>query len=211
MNILDLFKKGGPIMWPLLIASVTALTVVIERVFFMIVEMKRRDQKTVEKMLFQIKIGETDTALELGKNSQDCIAKMLVRGIEHEDEQSLSDALMHAASEELKRYERGLAILDTIITLAPLLGLLGTVTGMIHAFGLLGNQELGSPTAITGGIAEALIATAFGLGIAITALIPFNSLNAHLDKMRHQFESAGTRLELMTRKSNAYETSQHVR
>ena len=81
---------------------------------------------------------------------------------------------------------------------------------MIHAFGLLGNQELGSPMAITGGIAEALIATAFGLGIAITALIPFNWLNAYFEKTRHRMESAATRLELIAKRPKNYETSQFV-
>ena len=97
----------------------------------------------------------------------------------------------------MKRFNRGLSILDTSITLAPLLGLLGTVTGMIHAFGLLGTQELNAPVAITGGIAEALIATAFGLGIAILSLIPFNFLNSQAEQARHEIEDAGTRLELL--------------
>ena len=91
-------------------------------------------------------------------------------------------------------------MLDTIITLAPLLGLFGTVTGMIHAFGLIGG-ELDSPTAITGGVAEALIATAFGLGIAITALIPFNYLNARLEEARLEIQDAATHLELLISKS----------
>ncbi len=77
---------------------------------------------------------------------------------------SFSNALLHASSVELQRFNRGISVLDTIVTLAPLLGLFGTVTGMIHAFGLLGASELGAPTAITGGIAETLHATVlFGL------------------------------------------------
>ena len=86
------------------------------------------------------------------------------------------NALLYAQAQELKRFRRGIPILDTVITLAPLLGLLGTVTGMMGSFSLIGG-ELSAPGAITGGIAEALIATAFGLGIAITALLPFNFLN----------------------------------
>jgi biopolymer transport protein ExbB len=112
-------------------------------------------------------------------------------------EKSMSNAFMRAANHELQRFNRGLPILDTIITLAPLLGLLGTVTGLIHAFGLLGAQELGSPVAITGGIAEALIATAFGLGIAIVALIPFNYLAARLEEARNEIQDAGSQLELL--------------
>ena len=211
MDIFHFFQKGGPIMWPLLTASLAALTVVVERLIFIAVEMRTRNPKTVEKILFQLKADEPEMALETGRASRDRIVKVLVAGLEHENNESLSDALMHAASQELKRYERGLVILDTIITLAPLLGLLGTVTGMIHAFGLLGNQELGSPMAITGGIAEALIATAFGLGIAITALLPFNWLTAFFEKTRHEMESAATRMELITRTSKPYETSPYVR
>jgi biopolymer transport protein ExbB len=86
-------------------------------------------------------------------------------------------------------------VLDTVITLAPLLGLLGTVTGMINSFSLLGNQELGAPTAITGGIAQALLATAFGLMIAIVALLPFNFLNSTMEQARHEIEDAASRLD----------------
>ena len=93
-------------------------------------------------------------------------------------------------------------MLDTVITLAPLLGLFGTVTGMIHAFGLLGGKELEAPAVITGGIAEALIATAYGLLTAMVALIPFNYLNARLEEARHEIEDATTHLELLLLKQD---------
>ena len=111
-------------------------------------------------------------------------------------EKSLESALLYAQEQELKRFRRGIPILDTVITLAPLLGLLGTVTGMMGSFSLIGG-ELSAPGAITGGIAEALIATAFGLGIAITSLIPFNFLNTKMEEARLEIELAGTQLELM--------------
>jgi len=111
-------------------------------------------------------------------------------------ERSVSDALMRAAHWELKRYNRGLTVLDTVITLAPLLGLLGTVTGMIQSFGLIGGEEIGAPRAIAGGIAEALIATSAGLAVAILALLPFNYLNARLEEARGDIQDAGTHLEL---------------
>jgi biopolymer transport protein ExbB len=210
MDIFYFFQKGGPVMWPLLAASITALTVAVERFIFIVAESFRNHPKTVEQMLVQIKMGKTQEALQTGKKSKDCAARMLVYGLEH-DEDLLGNALMHAAGREVHRYERGLMILDTIITLAPLLGLLGTVTGMIHAFGLLGNQELGSPVAITGGIAEALIATGFGLGIAITALLPFNYLNSQLDRVRYRLEEAATRLELLMKNERKYETAALLR
>ena len=183
-------------MWPLLLASITALTVAIERLFFIAVEKKRCDFKTVEDIFLKVQQGNVPGAIQRGKTSKDPVAKVLVYGLQHEGE-SLSNALMRAAGQEIKRYDRGLHVLDTIITLAPLLGLLATVTGMIHAFGLLGGRELDAPTVITGGIAEALIGTAFGLGIAVLALIPFNYLNARLEEARHEIEDAATHLELL--------------
>ena len=190
-----LIQKGGPIMWPLLLASIVSLGVVVERLLFIVREKRNRDSQMVDKMLAISKRGQIQTAIETGQNSKDFVAKTLVYGLEHRGE-PFSSALTSAASEELKRFTQGLPILDTIITLAPLLGLLGTVTGMIHAFGLLGGKELDAPMAITGGIAEALIATAFGLGIAIVSLIPFNYLNARMDEARHELENSCNKLEI---------------
>ena len=192
-------EKGGPVMGPLLLTSLIALTVVMERCLFMIREKKRRNDETVDTILELAEKGEIEKAIQQGEDSQDFVARTLVYGLMHR-EKSFPSALLRAAGQELKRFHQGLATLDTIITLAPLLGLLGTVTGMIRAFGLLGQKELEAPTAITGGIAEALIATAFGLGIAILALIPFNYLNARLEEARHEIEDAATQLELLLRK-----------
>lgn len=186
-------------MWPLLITSIIALATVIERLFFILAERQKRSDAAVQHILDQVESGKVDLAIQQGKESQDFVAKTLIYALQHRN--SISSALLHASAIELKRFNRGLSTLDTVITLAPLLGLLGTVTGMIHAFGLLGGNELGSPTAITGGIAEALIATAFGLGIAIIAVIPFNYLNSRLEEARHQIEDAASQLELLLLKS----------
>ena len=192
----NIFIKGGPIMWPLLFTSLIAVTVVIERLIFIIRERRRRSPVTVEQILAHVERGDVDNALKSAAGCQDFVAKTLVYGLTHR-KQSFSNALLLAANQELKRFSQGLSTLDTIITLAPLLGLLGTVTGMIRAFGLLGNKELEAPTAITGGISEALIATAFGLLIAVVALIPFNYLNTRLEDAKQEIENAATYLELL--------------
>lgn len=192
----ELFQKGGPIMWPLLLASVISLGVAIERLIFSFRERKHRDTALVDRILNLAKRGEIPEAIINGKRSSDFVARTLVHGLEHPGE-TFSTALSSAAGEELKRFGQGLPILDTVITLAPLLGLLGTVTGMIHAFGLLGGTELEAPAAITGGIAEALIATAFGLGIAIVSLLPFNYLNTRAEEARHELENACNKLEII--------------
>lgn len=194
--MLSIFIKGGPIMWPLLLTSLIALTVVIERCIFILRERRRRSSNTVEQILAYVERGDVENAIKSGEKTQDFVAKALTYALTHRH-QSFSNALLLAANQELKRFSKGLSTLDTIITLAPLLGLLGTVSGMIRAFGLLGHTELESPTVITGGISEALIATAFGLLIAIVALIPFNYLNTRLEDARHEIEDAATYLELL--------------
>lgn len=190
-----LMEKGGPIMWPLLFTSVISVAVVLERLFFIINVFLKREPKVVEGILAHAERGEIAQAIDLGKNSGDFVAHTLTYGLTQRDK-SFSSALLKAANKELKRFNQGLAVLDTVITLAPLLGLLSTVTGMIRAFGILGGRELDAPSVITGGIAEALIGTAFGLGIAVVALIPFNYLNACLEEARHEIEDAATHLEL---------------
>jgi biopolymer transport protein ExbB len=194
--MIQVFFKGGPVMWPLLVTSIIAFTVALERLIFMVRERYRRQPELVDSILSEVEAGRITEAIRQGRRSQDFVVRSLVYGLSHH-ETSFSSALLKAANVELKRFSRGLAVLDTIITLAPLLGLLGTVTGMIRAFGLLGVAELNAPTAITGGIAEALIATAFGLGIAIVALLPFNYLNARLEESRHEIEDAANHLEIL--------------
>lgn len=199
--MIDMFLRGGPVMWPLLLTSLVALTVVFERLCFVIQEFRHRDPAAVEKLLDATANGDFQSACEIGRKSNGYVAKVLTQALEHRDV-SFSNALLHASSVELQRFNRGISLLDTIVTLAPLLGLFGTVSGMIRAFSLLGASELGAPTAITGGIAEALIATAFGLIIAMVALLPFNFLNARLEQARQDIENAAARLEMCLLKNN---------
>jgi biopolymer transport protein ExbB len=194
--VLDFFLKGGPVMWPLLAVSLVTLSAVFERLLFLAGEARRRRPEAVAALLEAVERGKLEGAIATGRGSTDSLARSLAEALEHRGE-SFSAAMLRSANLELKRFGRGLALLDTVITLAPLLGLLGTVTGMIGAFGLLGDQQLDAPAAITGGIAEALIATAFGLSIAIVALLPFNFLNARLEERRHELEDAASRLELL--------------
>ncbi len=194
-NLFHIFEKGGPIMWPLLLASILALGTVLERVVFLMREKVKRDPKALEAFFAAVTRGDLDSAIAIGKNSKFYLVRALGYALSHK-EQSLANALFFAQAQEMKRYRRGISVLDTVITLAPLLGLLGTVTGMMGSFSLIGG-DLNSPGAITGGIAEALIATAFGLGIAITSLIPFNFLNTKMEEAGHEVESAATQLELL--------------
>jgi biopolymer transport protein ExbB len=99
------------------------------------------------------------------------------------------------AAQHIERaLNRGLWLLETIVTAAPLLGLLGTIIGMMHSFRLIGGQGVVNPTGVTGGVAQALIATAIGLVIALVALFAFNYFSRRVGELLDHFERVGTRL-----------------
>lgn len=203
MTAMELFKHGGPIMWPIIVVSFLVITVAIERAIFMFRENARRQPEVVEKMLEKVEANDIDGALEMGKKSQDYVARILVYAISHK-EHSLGNSFSRASNQEMQRFGQGLPTLDTCITAAPLLGLLGTVTGMMGTFAALnsGSGDIGASTgAITGGVAEALIATMCGLAIAIMGLLPFNYMNARVEEARHEVEDASNSLEIIINKS----------
>lgn len=205
-NLVHIFVKGGPIMWPLLFASVVAVAVVLERLLFLLTEQRKKSPKTLGKFFAEVGKGNLTGAIQIAKQSKDAVVTTLGYALEHRD-QSLGHALAYAETRAFKRYRRGIAILDTVITLAPLLGLLGTVTGMMASFSVIGG-DLSSPGAITGGISEALIATAFGLVIAILALLPFNYLNNRIEGIETEMLGAGEQLKLLVEKRTS-ETANH--
>jgi biopolymer transport protein ExbB len=191
----DNFRKGGPIMWPILLVSLTALAVVLERIFWWLGRWMRRDPKRIEKVFTAIEVGDVAEASRLSRDSRDPVLRMMWNGLNHQHA-SLQGALQVAAGIEIKRAGRFLVVMDTLVTLAPLLGLLGTITGLMRSFSFLGNEEL-AVQAVTGGIAEALIATACGLGIAIFALIPFNFFTSRVSNLEFELQTAATNLEVM--------------
>jgi biopolymer transport protein ExbB len=193
--LIDKFHRGGPVMWPILIVSIIALTVVIERCFWWGGRWFRRDPKRIEKVFTAIENNDTAEASRLSRGSRDPVLRMMWNGLNHQHT-SLQGALQVAAGIEIKRAGRFLVVMDTLVTLAPLLGLLGTVTGLIRSFSFLGNEEL-AVQAVTGGIAEALIATACGLGIAIFSLVPFNFFTSRVSNLEFELQTAATNLEVM--------------
>ena len=200
---MDLFIKGKEIMWPILLLSFVAITVVVERLLFIIRENASREPEVVEKMLESVERGDIDAALAIGRKSTDFIAKILVYSLSNR-QYSLSNAFIRASDQELSRFQQGMATLDTCITAAPLLGLLGTVTGMMRTFGALGTGDIGAAAGqITGGVAEALIATACGLAIAILSLFPYNYLNARAEQAKQDVADVSHALEILIKKSES--------
>ena len=195
-NILvEYFEKGGPVMWPILITAIVAVAVVGERTFWWARESLRRDPVGLEKIFAAIENGDFQVAANQAKESSDPVIRMIWHGMNHHHS-SMQGALQVAAGVELQKAGRFLTVMDTLVTLAPLLGLLGTVSGIFRTFLSIGDVEL-AVEKVTGGIGEALIATMCGLAIAIIALIPFNYFTRKLAQLQFELESAATNLEVM--------------
>jgi biopolymer transport protein ExbB len=191
--MVEIIIKGGPVMVPLLACSIISLAVTIERFMFW---RRITSREPVEELLQKVERHDFKPALELGRRSDLPVARVLAAGLAHRNP-FLSKALEVAAQAEIPILKKRLTILDTIITLAPLLGLLGTITGMISSFGIMSEAGLGQPHAVTGGVAEALIATAAGLLIAILTLIPYNYFSNRAERELEEIEYYASRLELI--------------
>jgi biopolymer transport protein ExbB len=206
MSAMELFHAGHEIMWPIAALWFIALTVIVERLIFTFRENASREPEVVQKMLESVEHRDIEGALAIGKKSNDFVARILVYTLTNK-EYSITNAFMRASSQELARFGQGMATLDTCITAAPLLGLLGTVTGMMRTFGALGGGDIAAATgAITGGVAEALIATMCGLFIAVTSLLPYNYLNARAEEAKHEVADASNALEILIKKSESMPT-----
>lgn len=180
----QVFLSGGPVMYPLLLCSVLVLTITIERLWYFLSQ--RGDLDEIRRIVFRLM--DKDAPLEaiqyLQKINQP-VARMYQAALLYygKERAQIEASLRDAGELEIKKMERGLGLLDVIITAAPLLGLLGTVTGIIDSFNILAvAQGLPSVTELSRGIAEALITTAFGLMIAIPSLFLMHWLNRMIDK-----------------------------
>ncbi|NIO16129.1 MAG: MotA/TolQ/ExbB proton channel family protein, partial [Deltaproteobacteria bacterium] len=147
--MVTLFSKGGPLMWPLLLCSICAVTLIIERTLFWVAERRKRDGRVIEEILRRAEAGDFAGALEASNGSCDVGARVLMEGLRGR-EYGVRESLEVAARTEIERMKRGMTVLDTIITLAPLLGILGTVLGIIESFDVLGRMGIENPRAVTG-------------------------------------------------------------
>ena len=194
--MIDMFIKGGPVMYPLLLCSIISLTVILERAFFWISVDLRKNRDLIHEVLELCEGGDWEGVRNKVAGSNNYVIRVLVSGIVHR-EYSLVKAMEQAGAEEVKNMKRYMGVLDTMITVSPLLGILGTVAGIIAAFNMLGTQGVSDPTAVTGGIAEALITTVAGLVIAIGAVFPYNYFNARIERATLNIEKYATSLEIL--------------
>lgn len=202
MNAFEYLLRGGPIMYILLPMSAIVLAVGLERSFIL-----RKEKIQTEKVLNLLRKNvierlDTKSVLDLLKNSYDSqnfiINKILRLFVEADLEGEKLEFLIEAeAILEEKKLKDRMWVLDTAITMAPLLGLLGTIIGIVSSFHIMSISGLGKPAQITGGVAEALIATATGLVIAIVSLGFFNFLHKWIQTIKSSLESAARLITIL--------------
>lgn len=183
-------------MYPLLVCSIISLTVVIERLVFWITLNRRRNRQLLNEIMDLCESGDWEAVRRETAGSKDPIVKILISGILHR-RYSMIKAMEASAADEIKRMRRFMNVLDTMITVAPLLGIFGTVIGIIQSFDVLGTSGIEHPEIVTAGIAQALITTAAGLGIAILSVFPYNYFNSLVENAAIQIEKYATSLEIV--------------
>lgn len=195
----EMMQKGGPIMWPILLCSIFAFAIVIERLIAL-----RREQIDTKAFMEQIskslKRNKIMEALELCDKTKGPIANILKAGILKHDRarQEVREAIEDASIHEVPRLEKNLPVLATVAHIAPLLGLLGTVTGMVAAFQIIESKASSlnpvNPGDLAGGIWEALLTTVAGLCVAIPTLVAYNYLVSRVDGFVLDMERSATEL-----------------
>ncbi len=197
--MIQLLIKGGWMMVPILGCSLLALTITIERGLQF---RSLRFSRLADRMIKLVEQGKWSDALALAEQRQNPTLRVLAAGIFHRADQP--DKAMEAAGiAEVSQLKRGLSVLDTVITLGPLLGLLGTIIGMISSFGIMAETGLGNPHAVTGGVAEALICTAAGICVAVITLIPYNYFLSLVERETERIEQYATQLQATLQESKA--------
>ena len=175
--------KGGYLMYPIMICSVLTLAILFERLFAL-----RRSRIIPDKFIIEVsdlvRQQRMEDALTQCRLNNSSIARVLMAGISRHNKsrQQIKEAIEDVGRLEAANLERFLTILGTIAGIAPLLGLLGTVTGMIKAFSVISHAGIGNPQMLAGGISEALITTATGLTVAIPAFVFYKLLRSRVDK-----------------------------
>ncbi len=192
----EYMEQGGPVMWPLLAFSILGVAFAIERFFAL-----RKARINVNEFLAKIRKAlmvnrSVRDAVKICEQYQGPVASVMKAGLLKygQPKEDVEKTIENAALFEMGRLERGLVVLATTANVAPLLGFLGTVTGMIASFDALAKQGLSNPAAVAAGISEALITTAAGLIIAIPIQLVYNYFTSRINKFVRDIETAANML-----------------
>ena len=196
--MLHYLEVGGPILWVLVIISIGAFAVVLERIVFFARNEKNIGDTFKDEILSLVANKKIDEAIALCDTKKSCVAsaikKFLQKAPKGIDVQDYEFILKEITIKETSPYESRLNLLASVISIYPMLGLLGTVTGMIRAFTNISKYGTGDAAIVADGIAEALLTTAAGLMIAIPVIVVYNYLNRRLEKMENEIDDVVTNI-----------------
>ena len=202
--MIEFLSKGGVLVGPILICSVLALAIFLERMI-RLGRLRIRGYGLVEKIARHIKNGEDHQAYELASTNDTPMSRILAQAMEvkDQDRETLETVIVHSTDGEVRELSRYLQALATIGSIAPLLGLLGTVLGMIKAFMVI--QEMGgkvNAAVLAGGIWEAMLTTAMGLAVALPTMLAHSYLVSRVDRYEAQLQDGTvTFIKALGRKS----------
>ncbi len=202
--MIEFLSKGGVLVGPILICSVLALAIFLERMI-RLGRLRIRGYGLVEKIARHIKNGEDHQAYELASTNDTPMTRILAQAMEvkDQDRETLETVIVHSTDGEVRELSRYLQALATIGSIAPLLGLLGTVLGMIKAFMVI--QEMGgkvNAAVLAGGIWEAMLTTAMGLAVALPTMLAHSYLVSRVDRYEAQLQDGTvTFIKALGRKS----------
>lgn len=199
--VVETFLKGGPIMWPILVCFLVAVATVVEGALYWRQVRRLRADKIFAEALWDTRLGNYGPAWERTRGATSPFLITLRSGLANGRTEPVT-AMQLRAEETLEEAGARQWLLSTIITLAPLLGLLGTVVGIMGSFQFIGTEQL-AVAKVSGGVGEALIATAAGLGIAIICLIPHNFFHRRGQSLRHDLEQAINQAEIALKSAAA--------
>jgi biopolymer transport protein ExbB len=200
--VVEKFTEGGWVMWPILLSFLLSLCVILDRSVWWTVLQSKIRPGLQEKAREAIGTGDFSTAWQLGNNAEEPYLANLREGMSHANTSMLAAMQLHA-THLVERAEARMWVLSTMITLAPLLGLFGTVAGLMGSFAAIGSDQL-AVTKVTGGIGEALIATACGIAIAVLCLLPYNFFRKRVSVLRSSLERWINHSELLVRSAKEH-------
>jgi len=204
----DVIFDGGVLMWPILVCSIVALAITIER-FFSLRRASIDTRDFMDTMRTILRQNRFQDAIDVCDETDGPVARIMKAGLlkHNRSKEDIREAIEDAGHLEIPRLERYLSALATVANIAPLLGLLGTVTGMIKAFAQIQHKEgLVNPADLAGGINSALVTTAAGLSIAIPTLVAYNYFVSRVENMVLEMEISSSELvELLTKNRGEYE------
>ncbi|WP_457567310.1 MotA/TolQ/ExbB proton channel family protein [Desulfurobacterium sp.] len=195
MNAFSIISRSGFIGYILLLLSIVALAIVIEKII-VLRSSKIAPKEEIRTMVMLLSSEKVGDVIEFCKRNKFLISEIIIEAFRNIGEISRTNflnAFEVIARKKIAELERGMTLLATIATVAPLLGLLGTVLGMVKIFGVLdtGTSAMANPQQLSAGIAEALLTTVFGLIVAVPSYVAYNLLQRKLDKLVLDIEQAG--------------------